>query len=393
MATLATDSYNPVYAPKRGFRGGISSITAEVPALIESISDTLVAGGWTITASLYASGQVVMPFFFGDEFHPISVDGVPFSRPGGFITLASLAITLSLNTAYNVTAVTGIPFYNLGLNFVAKVAGPAANQPLIWVLPSIVELFVGLPSPGAASGGGYTLTSGAHPATGQQYEVSITETPFGRVQFAFGVGGPEYLIYCSVDNGDLFVAKSPVYTVIANPYQFLVVDEANANDLQNGLFGGGNSLLATMPWLDLVKSPTIAECVVIIGPGVLKNSTVWENVPCSVAINGLYQTYTYGPSAGFSSRLGLCTRLFPFNSPLLTPNNKPLIEDAWLMAPATTGVESVVIGKIWDGVVFSQSASSYGAGFEVSNGGVLIHNVSNNDVGVNSSFWLACAPL
>lgn len=385
MATVNTDFFSPAWSPGgiRASRIGISQMPADIPDCIQAFNDILVSVNW-ISAGLYATGSLTMTDFFGDEYEPLIMDGFHYRMPGGFITLAALAVSIGLNSPYNATA--GFDVHGIQTIFLtAKLPGPLYNQPTVKILGSINPDTGGGYEPKIAFGGGYKLTSVANPTTGDQIVVSIYEDNNGQISFNFGV--PTYTLASGLDTApDFAYLQIPKYTIIANPFQFLIVDEVNSDDHPNG-FVGGNSLFATTPYIDPTKSPALFSCIIIVGPGVIKTSLVWQNHPVSIAINGPFQTFN--PGTGVNDQLGLVSRNFPFATPLVAFNDKPLIQNAYLMAPAAYREESFVVGKIWDGVVFSQSGSSYPIGLEVTNNGKILHNVSNQDAAVNSSFWLA----
>lgn len=380
MAVLITDLYSPAWSLLRNRVAGISQLSADIPSAIQTFNDVLVSVGWT-SIPLVSGGQLLFTLFFGTEFEPLIMDGHHYHRPGGYITLGALATDISFNSQWNATA-----GFSGGLQTIfltAKVGGPIPNQPTVFILPSINPYTDGSYLPGASFGGGYQLTSKPNPTTGDQIVVNITEDDTGFLSFLFGAAN--YQLTAGFDMPRFIYTKIPKYTIIACSYQFLIVDEANTVDSYGG-FAGGNSIFATTPYIDPLKMPTLVSCIVIIGPGNLKSSMIWDSSPCTVSINGTTTSFT--PGFAIVDTCGVTSCNYPFSDALLNLDQRPLIQNAYLVVPPLVSVESAVVGKIWDGVVFSETGSAYPNGFEVTNNGIIFHNVSNQDAAVNSSFWL-----
>lgn len=181
----------------------------------------------------------------------------------------------------------------------------------------------------------------------------------------------------------VFGLATPRYRIIATPFSFCIYDLANGDNPR------GNSLFACAPSVDPGKMPALITSRAIIGPGGLMGSTTWGQT-CSFALNFFYQTFG-GRSLGFP---GLAAGIYPFSQPLLATNGKPILSNAYLMAPldgsaayyGTETGESTVVGKIWDGLVLSQTGVK---GSRFSYDGHVFECVSSQSVGSVSSLWLA----
>ena len=378
--------------------------------MIESINGNLVSSGWTSTG-LYGSGTINMTFFGGAEIGQLVISFYnpnypdifpffygPFILLTPFLNLQELAIGMSERWGgiYSFTAALDSNGYQI-LKVQATTPGPTTNQPNVAVATGFAGGYVGLPNFSCCYGGGYRLTSlAANNKT--TLAVNVIEDINGQVNFTFDIGQsatPSYSIftgslstvgYVSTVPGGVVPpgAAQPVYTMISNAYQFVIVDDANTVDFAGNFNYGGNSLFACAPFVNSLLMPTLTTSAFIIGGGMLKNQMTWNSGGLtSFAVNGDFIT----GHGLFLSQTGLSTFIYPNADPVLTSNKKPLTVNPYVLGSPDLVAESTVIGQIWDGQIITQGG--YPVGAEQILNGYFAHLISQQSVAEPCSLWLA----
>lgn len=257
--------------------------------------------------------------------------------------------------------------------------GPIGNTPTVRFPAPTSPFYNGVPSHDIF-GGGWAMLSYPSPI-GISFGVAITENQAGAVSLRFLnhgsaisnpntvtnhscppsdfndnfflpriFGAPDYTLFVGASR---FGITTPIYSIIANPYQFFVVDQVNVSDAVGAFGSGGNSIYAGVPFIDPSRTPGLTTCAIVVGPGQLMTNMTWRSFPSSIALNGDYSTFTAGSSDVGLSTLGVGTLIFSFGQPVKTSNDKPLLVNAYLWASDALGTESSILGKIYDGVVTS----------------------------------------
>lgn len=380
MADYTIDSFNPVYA-----RDTVSGLelrasgtgTAEDPnRLIDLIRDVLVAAGWT-SVGIPAHGVLFIPGYLGfsgqtvllrsrngvTDYGSVAGDGATacgsFTFPGVAGAINSLVANLNSCASggswiFTRQDVFPSPFLG-GFPAIQMVARPSfvgtqGNDIIVLTDGTTSVFYTGVPQYGNTFGGGYRLTSQLANAV-TQVTVDVVENGFGHIEFK--INNAVYLL--QGNKKDLAgYSNIPIYRIIANPFQFAIVDIANTNDGPgNGSYRGGNSLFVTAPFVDGFRM-TLSTSAVIVGPGQFLNRTVWLDYPLSTWINGSFNTFHAGslPSLGLNS-VGIVSASFPFNQPLMYSNGRGLALNAYIEAPANPSVESTIVGQVWDGIVLT----------------------------------------
>jgi hypothetical protein len=406
--------------------------SGDVNELIDRIRDVLIAAGWALIENVFASGYVYVPGWQavyrptetwerldagdtytrtvnddpccggncpGDQFFGIrdethfgcwnigrQSDCMPEHPPGtGFAHFTGTFATFATRLFACSNIYTSVPAPD-GINaFVqANQGGTVGNHPYIRT-----NIGVGLSdgySPDVA-GGGYRLRSGL--ANGRtQYDVTLTAL---RGTGALSIKVTELLHDTSCvhllmgASGVFFNNGSGVpgaqYKIIADRYQLCIMQVGEPDHLGN-FNRGGNSFLSSAPWSD---NAAINYGVVVIGPGMLMNSTIWGGFPCSMAINGPFQTYNPGVNPPYSTLAGMAVRTFPYSQPLLTTGLLPIISSAWLMASPSPYEHAAIIGKLWNAFVVS---APYPTGSIFRYGSSDYQQISRQAVAPQSGLWL-----
>jgi hypothetical protein len=373
------------------------------PALImEQIGNTLVSSGWTTTGGLYGGGKIFAPFYFGTALHQVALAmyfpniGYNFVLRGPINNYSTFVTELAsaLNGIANITG-TFDPFLGQVITLQSVTTDPRYNSPYV-ISPSGqgISNLSGGPNAGVLSGNGIQYSS-LVANKNSQIVTAITENSVRNITFTFGSGSanPQYTIFMGTVGGSVVPAGvvpsggvQPSYTLISDAYQFAIVDDANTLDF-SGAFGyGGNSLLACAPFVDISVMPTLKTSMFIVGPGTLKNNMTWNSPgTASFAINGDYVTF----QGTFSSRNGLCTFIFPTTDPIWTSNKKPLTINPNVMAAQALGVESTIIGKIWNSLIITQAGWPVGAEQIIQ--GYYFHLISQQSGPEPCSLWMAFA--
>jgi hypothetical protein len=367
MATPLIDNLATVpYSTKKGAVRVLPSGTFSAD-LINALAQFLPFCGWTLANILTPTCIISYPFGF--TFAPGSGSGIQgcsgnwvvintptksyrFSSyspgwttsPGNCIffelgstpalSLASLCAAITAYTPYTATLTGSGPAYVVTLT--ANLPGPTRNFDTV-----AADGRYGITS-GLVTGGGFTLDSvGSSP-----YSVDLIGDLVGvntqGVRFNF-ILGP------SLSSGPAnFVIEtdgSSAMNVVADPYSFALWDEGNNN----------NSIASFAPCVPTSEGFSAAYCVFVIGPGNLTFQLMWQGSrigqPCSVALNR-------SPISLADSLRGpqVCVpRVGGF--PGLTLDNQPLTTAAFAMMADNFGATPAVVGKLWDCIVQTQTAT------------------------------------
>jgi len=375
--------------------------------MIDLIKDNLTFSGWTSTG-LFGSGIINMTFFGGAgigqlviTFYNPNYSSIPPFFFGPFVALTPFLNLQELTNGMSARWA-GIYSFTAALDsggrqiiiVQALIAGPTTNQPKVAVATGFAGGYVGLPNFSVCYGGGYRLTSlAANNKT--TLNVNVIEDINGQVNFTFDIGQAAQPSY-SIFTGTLGVgstvppgvvpsgAAQPVYTMISNAYQFVIVDDANTVDFAGNFNYGGNSLFACAPFVNPVLMPALTTSAFVIGPGMLKNQMTWNNNGlASFAVNGDFVTF----QGLFLSQNGLSTFIYPSADPVLTSNKKPLTVNPYVIGSPNLASEGSVIGQVWDGQIITQSGYSPGA--EQILNGYDCHLISQQSIAEPCSLWLA----